>query len=253
VSFVLHRPCAALLGQIDAFWELKGDSGEAATDILLPDGCVDLVLSAGDDFYIPSENTMLKNGRVHLGGAFTHSIRASATSEVRLIGVRFKPGCFSRFYKYESLRVFKNECREVPLYFMPDLKALSSDLLPALNNFFTRRLQPPTHQLSDIIQHVLQMNGNVEISTLTRQYYITERQLERQFAQHVGLSPKQFSGVTRFSYAHRLLTATAPSSGLLGLALEAGYYDHAHFCKEFKKYTGQNPSMPNVGFVQAGG
>lgn len=251
MGIVLHRPCAALIGQIDAFWELTGECGGAVTDTLLPDGCVDLVLSAGDDFYIPSENTTLKHGRVHLGGAFTHSIRASAPPEVRLIGVRFKPGCFSQFYQYESLQVYKNVCREVPLYFMPDLKALSSDLFLTLNTFFTRRMQPASHVLADIIEHMTAVNGDIGISSLTRQYYITERQLERQFAQYVGLSPKQFSGVLRFSYAHRLLATSSSASGLLGLALEAGYYDHAHFCKEFKKYTGQNPSTPNVGFVQA--
>ena len=65
--------------------------------------------------------------------------------------------------------------------------------------------------------------------------------LERHFLQIVGPTPKRFTRIARFQYVMQTLRYTAfhawPS-----IALDCGYYDQAHFIKEFKAFTGATPS-----------
>jgi methylphosphotriester-DNA--protein-cysteine methyltransferase len=65
--------------------------------------------------------------------------------------------------------------------------------------------------------------------------------LERQFLKIIGLTPKSYSRIARFQNVMQALKYAAfhpwPS-----LALDCGYYDQAHFIKEFKAFTGATPS-----------
>jgi AraC-like DNA-binding protein len=59
--------------------------------------------------------------------------------------------------------------------------------------------------------------------------------------EHVGLAPRDFRRIVRVQDAIRRLRG-APARRLGRIALEAGYFDHAHFCREFRRTTGVSPS-----------
>ncbi len=65
------------------------------------------------------------------------------------------------------------------------------------------------------------------------------RQMERLFKKHVGYSPKQYAKVVRFFHIYHQIIKS--DSNLSIEAVDAGYYDQAHFNKEFKKYAGSIP------------
>jgi AraC-like DNA-binding protein len=58
------------------------------------------------------------------------------------------------------------------------------------------------------------------------------------FRRSVGLAPKQYAGVVRFTRALEDLRA---GHGLADVAIEAGYSDQAHFSREFRRCTGMTP------------
>jgi methylphosphotriester-DNA--protein-cysteine methyltransferase len=62
--------------------------------------------------------------------------------------------------------------------------------------------------------------------------------LERRFRRAVGASPKQLAAIVRLRRAVAL-RAGAPTLG--ELALEAGYYDQAHFNRQFTAMLGAAP------------
>src|SRR5262249_36673949 len=68
------------------------------------------------------------------------------------------------------------------------------------------------------------------------------RQLERGFRQVLGTSPKSFARTVRFQQAERRLMFD-PDAGLTDLAHECGYFDQAHFIKDFKAFTGKTPAQ----------
>ena len=73
---------------------------------------------------------------------------------------------------------------------------------------------------------------------LAKQLHISQSPLEKRFRKIVGTSPKKFSSIVRFKHTIQYYN---PQSSLTELGYEAGFYDQAHFIKEFKKFTGENP------------
>lgn len=76
------------------------------------------------------------------------------------------------------------------------------------------------------------------VAAVARRLSISERQLERRFLARVGVSPRAYASLRRFERAVAL-AKTAPS--LTRAALDAGYYDQAHFNREVRRFTGQTP------------
>ena len=78
---------------------------------------------------------------------------------------------------------------------------------------------------------------------------LSQRQLERIFFDHTGLTPKRFAGVVRF---RRAVFAAKGGQSLSQAASSAGYADQAHLTRESGRLTGQTPRklLPNVGKVQ---
>ncbi|HVI45704.1 MAG TPA: helix-turn-helix domain-containing protein [Chitinophaga sp.] len=67
---------------------------------------------------------------------------------------------------------------------------------------------------------------------------MSQRQFERKFKEHVGFSPRLFTKICRFEATLSSLLTPAP---LVQIALNAGYFDQAHFNHDFKTFTGMHP------------
>ena len=65
--------------------------------------------------------------------------------------------------------------------------------------------------------------------------------MQRGFQQVIAISPKVFARILRFQEAQRRLMFD-PDADLTGLAYECGYFDQAHFIKDFKAFVGKTPS-----------
>src|SRR5262245_21703697 len=79
------------------------------------------------------------------------------------------------------------------------------------------------------------------ISELADYCQVSVRQLERGFRRVIGTSPKVFARTVRFEQAQRRLMFD-PDADLTELAYECGYFDQAHFIKDFKAFTGKTRS-----------
>lgn len=84
-------------------------------------------------------------------------------------------------------------------------------------------------------------HGGLSVATLARSEGMSERQLLRLFDSELGVGPKAFSRVVRFQHA---LAGLFASNGdrALNLALDAGYYDQAHFIHDFRALCGVTPA-----------
>ncbi len=85
----------------------------------------------------------------------------------------------------------------------------------------------------------LAQDEHASISVIAGQVGLSERQLERKFKEWVGLSPKRFARVARFRAALSRLQAFSQSR--LQSMLMDGYYDQAHFIREFQSMAGMTP------------
>lgn len=79
---------------------------------------------------------------------------------------------------------------------------------------------------------------DARVASVARSLDVSERQLERRFLARVGITPKRFASLRRFEHA-LALARTAPS--LAAAALDAGYYDQAHFIRDARRFAGATP------------
>jgi len=80
--------------------------------------------------------------------------------------------------------------------------------------------------------------GNIRIKELAGELHTSQSPLEKRFRQMVGASPKKFASIVRLKHA---IQQYNPQDSLTSLGYEVGFYDQAHFIKEFKAFTGQTP------------
>ena len=96
-------------------------------------------------------------------------------------------------------------------------------------------------------QRLLASSGAVPVSSLAEEVGWSRRHLAERFRRHVGLPPKALARILRFERAAERLRRGA---GLADAALDSGYYDQAHFNRDFKAFAGVTPTEYRVTSVQ---
>jgi AraC-like DNA-binding protein len=79
------------------------------------------------------------------------------------------------------------------------------------------------------------------VDQIVREFQIGLRQLQRLSSEYVGVSPKWVIQRYRLlDAAERVNAGTAVN--WVGLALDLGYADQAHFIRDFKRLVGRSPA-----------
>jgi len=95
----------------------------------------------------------------------------------------------------------------------------------------------PDLLVQEAVRNIRLAGGNLRIKDLLQELHISQDAFEKRFRKITGASPKQFASIVRL----RNLINRADGSTLTELAYEAGYFDQAHFIKDFKSFTGRTP------------
>ncbi len=90
------------------------------------------------------------------------------------------------------------------------------------------------------IDIIFKYNGSIEINQPCKDLFTTERQLQRVFKKYIGVPPKIYARIIRFNYLFQLMKNPKPL--LTQMAFDAGYYDQSHLVRNFKNFTGEEPS-----------
>lgn len=101
-------------------------------------------------------------------------------------------------------------------------------------------VEAPDKLVAAALALIHQHKGNIRIGILAEQLHTSQSPLEKRFRQVVGTSAKKFAAIVRLKHVLKNFTA---DKSLTELGYEAGFYDQAHFIKEFKSFTGESPSQ----------
>lgn len=92
------------------------------------------------------------------------------------------------------------------------------------------------------MQFLVQHDGNISMDKIASLSCLSIRQFERKCKERIGLPPKLFARLTRFSKAYRM-KEQQPHLNWTSLAYECGYFDQMHLIRDFKEFTGVTPSF----------
>lgn len=99
----------------------------------------------------------------------------------------------------------------------------------------------PALPIDKAMLQLVRTQGNLSIDFLAAQSCLSVRQLERQSLERIGLPPKCFARVIRFSEAYKFRQRN-PHTSWTEIACGFGYYDQMHLIRDFRHFTGVNPS-----------
>src|SRR5690606_27757175 len=94
----------------------------------------------------------------------------------------------------------------------------------------------PPHLLPQLIQHQSSIEALCDLAATSR------RNLKRTFYLEARLTPRPIKQLNRGKLA-RKLSGGQPSLPLVDVAQQAGFYDQAHFNRQFQKLTGMTPGQ----------
>lgn|GEM_PF-3036122 len=146
------------------------------------------------------------------------------------------------------LNMWKSLEQESPLDCRPLYNELSKDiaqdqritlLLDFLCEINKRRLAS-IDWLDRSIASIFKTKGNIQQATLAQRSGISLRHFRRVFKNVVGMPPKYYCKIIQINSVFELINSSSTDS-LHHMALDCGYYDQAHFIKDFNNFIGASP------------
>lgn len=89
---------------------------------------------------------------------------------------------------------------------------------------------------------LLRSSGNLSIENAASMACLSLRQFERVSKERIGIPPKFFARLIRFSKAYRM-RENFPDMNWTHIAHESGYFDQMHFIRDFKQFAGVTPGI----------
>lgn len=252
--FKVLPPAPALRRWVRYYWVLKDDTRAPQVDeYLAPDGFEELIFSYAEGFR--RQEICGAETRDHLlHGSYAVGIKScgvacSRLGRLAMIGIKLWPQALHSLMR----RPLHDLCgRPLALADMnaPVLSELEdrlfdatseSDIKDTLDQCLLRTLSIESNaMLGFSVRELFESRGASGIHEITRKCGVHYRTLEKAFRERVGVPPRTLAKVLRFKHAFNGLSGT-PEGGRLQ-ALECGYYDQSHFCREFKYFTGSTPT-----------
>jgi AraC-like DNA-binding protein len=235
-------PDKSLLPYIYCYWQLQTTKvlDESFAYRVVSDGCIDILFQRDN----PAENFVM--------GFYKQKTEVNLGTSFHYIGIRFFPTVFPALFRV-SAKEISNRSERLEFVAAKTSRFLQQYCTPLdtvdaittkLNRYFYSLLSNTDitvdGRLQNALHIILAKHGTINI-TDDLQTGLSTRQLRRYFEHFIGDTPKTFSKVVRFQ--NILQThPTAQSMKEQKLFFDAGYYDQAHFIKEFKRFYGITPS-----------
>ncbi|MEX2564308.1 MAG: AraC family transcriptional regulator, partial [Cyclobacteriaceae bacterium] len=94
--------------------------------------------------------------------------------------------------------------------------------------------------VDETLSKILHSRGILSVRNLSQDYCLSPRQFRRRFTERVGVSPKMYSRIKRFNYISYL--TTNEFENWQDIVFKGGFYDQAHFIRDFCHFTGKKPT-----------
>lgn len=228
----------------------------SAREIILPSPYIELIFNFGQPhkvFLTSDLADFTSHEQAWLAGLQSRYFTIESTTS-HLMGARLKPAGAAAFFP-EDISTFTDQV--TPLHAIVGaaaaaelhqaLSAASEDAqrFTVLEGFLLQRLSQGRAGLDlalEAVQRIQAAEGTLGIAELSDGLGVSHKHLIEVFTSTVGLRPKQFARVVRFSaMLADLLSGDQPDWA--ALAQKAGYHDQSHFNREFQLFAGLTPSQ----------
>ena len=119
------------------------------------------------------------------------------------------------------------------------------DMKNVANRVFERILKdaiPAYNRVDRIFDVIEKSNGILRSDQLARYLNISQRKLQRLMKNEIGISAKELMQIFRFNYVMNNINSLHYNK-LTEISYLSGYFDQAHFIRDFRRITGKAPRV----------
>ncbi len=252
----LHQPGFPLNKYVELFTYYEARSEQHSIERLVPDGSVNLIIDLTEiPKYIFNNTTFQQQQKCEkawVSGMHARFISISAAKESCMFVVRFKPGGSYPFFKI-PLSEINDTVIDAQWLFGNNIHLLReqlgnamsiSDKFKAAENWLTS-IANYNHSGEAIVSFAVSAITHSptlpSLSDIAIKSGYSQKHFIHIFKTHLGLTPKTYQRIVRFN---KVLEEIQKTNAIhwTKLCLDLGYYDQAHFIKEFQQFSGFNPN-----------
>jgi AraC-like DNA-binding protein len=211
-------------------------------------------------FYINDQIKMKKVSQANFALQSRSVIVGPQVSKVTLdlnrnhkaVRVGFHPGGLYRLLGIPMSEMMDDNCDAVDI-FGKEMEELNDQLQEAksfdaihaiIEKFLLQKVRVLKKALpfDQAMLELLKADGNLSVDEIASLACLSVRQFERVSKDRIGMPPKMFARLVRFSKAYRMRENSAQLSWT-SIAHVCGYFDQMHFIRDFKEFAGVSPGI----------
>lgn len=254
--FKIHFPTNFLKKSIASIVYYEGLVQGHTIERLLPDGTLNLLIELADQpQYTYEDNDPLKKRKYvksWFSGMQTGYISISSSNRSAMMVVQFKPNGAYPILKIPVTEL-TNKVLDADLLFGNEIEFLREQILAQVTP--ESRIQAMEHWLiarySDIdeipeavVQYAVEETmfnpTDINMEFIANETGYSQQHFINLFKKYVGISPKQYQRIVRFNQVLQEIESKKKVEWGQ-LSQELGYYDQAHFIRDFKHFSGFSP------------
>lgn len=199
----------------------------------------------------PSVHIVFEKGNSKLFGVTKGRFSTLLQGKGSVFGIKFRPGAFYPFFQ-KNISTLTDKTIPVSDLTLENIDSLETKIFETeaeenrikiietwLENILPEQ-DPKILLINNIIDKIKEERTIQSVNQITKLFSISLRGLQRLFQEYVGVSPKWV--IQRFriqEVAERM--EKDKTIHYAEMALDLGYYDQAHFIKDFKNTIGLSP------------
>lgn len=258
-TYMEHLPCMCLRPYISCYWSTKrkadrgmGENFPVCADekpvknsqvLVIPDTCMDVIIR----FNYTRQS--ISGYLCSMQDAPFFSASGETTDDVSVFAIRFYFWSAHLFLKIDFKDIQNQNLdlydmgSEWSMLFEPFFYLESvDDRISLVERFLIRKLNEGQENanLFNSFYKLISAGGRMSVKEACEYSCISQRQMERQFLQTVGLPMKRISNLVRYQNVWREMIFSAQFD-IHDAVYRYGYTDQSHLLREFKRFHGTTP------------
>jgi AraC-like DNA-binding protein len=247
-----YKPHESLEEHIKCFWVLEKEYNSSnQCELVYPDSYFELIFSYSASYKLLNPHGMQPLSSVFLIGLLQKPLSLYCDGVARILCVRFYPWGAHTFLPH-YVKASNDSARSIDFPHNRMIQKLSNSVEASDYDTAIRNLQQGLLEFSletiydrqlvrNASEYLFQKKGQCRIEEVAELCHRSLRQVQRRFNDEYGVTMKSMAQNFRFDEIKKHLTKN-PDSDLTEVAYEYGFFDQAHFIKEFKRFSGKTPT-----------
>ncbi|EAR16029.1 MULTISPECIES: DUF6597 domain-containing transcriptional factor [Robiginitalea] len=219
---------------------------------VIPNGCLELIVHLEETYCrLPGSRGLTATPDYMLIGMFCQPYQVHFSQSVTVFAIRFKPEALSIILKLGGPDILESYA-DIEQILDPGFRDLCHRLreldttaeriaITEKHLFALLSKQPETSNYFTKATQILRQSATGDLKDVSAELNISQRQLERKFKEVMGISPKKYLRLLRIGKVMNAMQSRSDLN-LTNVAYHCGYFDQAHFTKDFKLITGRTPT-----------